>query len=122
LRQLYRLGRCFVGLGGQTIETFRYLAYVLPICYTSGMNIIKLVFYKTETKKEPFSDWASDLDYKTKSIVLERLTRIQTGNFGDCKPIKGYRGIYELVINYGPGYRIYYGKQGSVIVDLPYYA
>lgn len=82
------------------------------------MNIIKLVFYKTETKKEPFNDWASDLDYKTKSIVLERLTRIETGNFGDCKPIKGYRGIYELVINFGPGYRIYYGKQGSVIVVL----
>lgn len=47
-----------------------------------------------------------------------RLRRIKRGNFGNCKPLRGYNGIYELVIDLGPGYRIYYGKQGSTVVIL----
>jgi putative addiction module killer protein len=85
--------------------------------YNQGMEI-KVVFYRTETQKEPFNEWLDDLDKPVQSIVLERITRLQTGNFGVCKPLKGYAGIYELVINFGPGYRIYYGKQGSVVVIL----
>lgn len=80
--------------------------------------MLKIIVYKTETSKEPFNDWFDELDEKTQYIISRRLTRIEAGLFGDCKPIKGYRGIYELVIDYGPGYRIYYGKQGSVIIIL----
>lgn len=79
---------------------------------------IKLVFYKTETKKVPYRDWSDGLDSVTRAIVSARIDRLVDGNFGDCKPIKGHRVIYELVINYGPGYRVYYGKEGSVIVIL----
>lgn len=86
-------------------------------CYIECMKI-KLVFYKTETKKVPYRDWADDLDNKTRAIISSRIDRLEDGNFGDCKPIKGHHGIYELVINYGPGYRVYYGKEGSVIVIL----
>jgi putative addiction module killer protein len=89
------------------------------ICGTLyGMETIKIVFYRTESKKEPFNEWLDDLDKKAQSIVLDRITRVTCGNFGDCKPLKGHKGIYELVINYGPGYRVYYGKDGSVIVIL----
>ena len=82
------------------------------------METIKIVFYNTEARKEPFSVWLDGLDKKTQWIVLERITRVESGNFGDCKPLKGYKGIYELVIDYGPGYRIYYAKQGPVVVIL----
>lgn len=40
------------------------------------------------------------------------------GNFGDAKMIKGGEGIWELRIDYGPGYRVYFGKQGATIVIL----
>jgi len=82
------------------------------------MEIVKIITYRTQTRKEPFTEWLDDLDKKTQGIVLERITRIESGNFGVCKPLKGYAGIYEVVIDYGPGYRIYYGKQGSSIVIL----
>jgi putative addiction module killer protein len=82
------------------------------------MEIVKIVFYRTESNKEPFKEWFGDLDKKTRWIVSERITRIESGNFGSCKPLKGYAGIYEIVIDYGPGYRIYYGKEGSLIVIL----
>jgi len=82
------------------------------------METIKVISYITDTGKEPFTDWLRGLDKKTRSIVSERITRLRGGNFGVCKPLKGYAGVYELVINYGPGYRVYYGKQGDMIVIL----
>lgn len=40
------------------------------------------------------------------------------GNYGDCKILKGTSGIYELRIDCGPGYRIYFGKDSNTIVVL----
>ncbi len=50
--------------------------------------------------------------------MLTRLARVRGGNFGDCTQIKGGEGIYELRIDYGAGYRIYYGKSGATVVVL----
>jgi len=82
------------------------------------MSLIKIKIYSTVSGKEPFSDWQDDLDVNIKSIVINRLDRISSGNFGDAKIIKGGEGIWELRIDYGPGYRIYFGKQGTTIVIL----
>ena len=49
-------------------------------------------------------------------MVRARLNRIRLGNFGDCKSIGG--GVEELRIDFGPGYRIYYGREESLVVIL----
>lgn len=88
------------------------------MCYTMFMKIVDIILYTSHTGKQPFVEWQKKLDIKTESIVLARLARIRCGNFGDCKPIKGGKGIYELRIDYRAGYRIYYGKSGSTIIVL----
>lgn len=45
-----------------------------------------------------------------------RLDRISLGNFGDCRSVG--EGVQELRIDYGPGYRVYFGQLGSTIVLL----
>lgn len=82
------------------------------------MSFIKIVTYTTSRGKSPFWDWESSLDSKVQVIVANRLDRIRLGNFGDCKAIKGAPGIKELRIDFGPGYRIYLGAQGSTVVIL----
>lgn len=82
------------------------------------MSLIKIVIYSTSTGKEPYSDWEDGLDKKANSIVKNRLDRLKLGNFGDVKPIKGAKDIWEIRIDYGPGYRIYFGKKGTTIVLL----
>ena len=82
------------------------------------MKIVDIILYTTHTGKQPFADWQEDLDPKTESVVLTRLARIRGGNFGNCKPLKNGDGVHELCIDYGAGYRIYYGKSGSTIIVL----
>ena len=82
------------------------------------MDILKIIIYTTCTGKRPFSDWRDKLDVKARAIVRTRIDRVRVGNFGDCKPIKNGDGIWELRIDYGPGYRVYFGKKGGMIVVL----
>lgn len=82
------------------------------------MSSIKTVVYTTSTGKEPFIQWLIDLDETTRAIIVTRLKRIRLGNFGDCKLLKSASGVWELRVDYGSGYRIYFGKQGNTIVVL----
>jgi len=72
---------------------------------------MKIFIYMTRSGKSPFYDWLKKLDSNARAIVRVRLDRIILGNFGDSKIIKNGSGIFELRINFGPGYRIYYGKK-----------
>jgi len=70
---------------------------------------------------ECFDKWLDDLkDRQARIAILKRIERAAKGNLGDCKPIKGDngKGLYEMRIDFGPGYRIYYGKMASAIYLL----
>ena len=55
-------------------------------------------------------------DRQAKARVLVRVLRMAGGNFGDCKPISD--GVWELRIDWGPGYRVYYAQAGKKLVLL----
>ena len=78
---------------------------------------IQLLEYITEDGKNPFHKWLRSLkDRAARARIRVRLNRVRLGNFGDCKPVG--KGINELRVDYGPGYRIYYGKTETSIVIL----
>lgn len=67
--------------------------------------------------KVPFEDWFVGLrDEKTKAVIRKRLDRLCLGNFGDHRHIR--EGVYELRIDYGPGFRIYYAHADKKIILL----
>lgn len=73
--------------------------------------------YLTSSGADPFKDWLAGLaDRMARARVLTRVGRMAGGNFGDCKPLAG--GVWELRIDHGPGYRVYYAKAGTEIVLL----
>lgn len=80
--------------------------------------IIKIDYYFTATGKAPFIDWLHELDLTTRAVIKTRIDRISLGNFGDCKRIVDGEGIWELRIDYGPGYRIYFGQKYRMLVFL----
>jgi putative addiction module killer protein len=82
------------------------------------MSLLKTIVYKTSVGKEPFSKWLLDLDKRTRAIVVSRIRRITLQNFGDCKLLKGTNGVWEIRIDHGSGYRVYFGKDGYTVVVL----
>ena len=55
-------------------------------------------------------------DVKARARIRVRINRIRLGNFGDCKPVGS--GVSEFRIDYGPGYRVYFGRVGEKPVLL----
>jgi putative addiction module killer protein len=73
--------------------------------------------YVTPDGRDIFSEWFLKLkDRKAKQHVERRLSYIEQCNFGDQKFCQD--GVWELRIDVGPGYRIYYGLSGTTIVML----
>ncbi len=73
--------------------------------------------YLTAEGRSPFQEWLDSLrDIKAKVRIEKRLERVALGNLGDYRSVG--EGVYELKIDYGPGYRIYFGQIGSTIVLL----
>lgn len=77
---------------------------------------IEILYFEFDDEKSPYLEWESELDMRTRGVVWARLNRIRLGNFGDCKSLGG--GLYELRLDVGPGYRVYYGKMKDVLVVL----
>lgn len=62
-------------------------------------------------RTEAFSSWLKDMrDRVGKARVVARLNSAQHGNFEDYKNLGG--GLFEMRVDYGPGYRIYYSRSG----------
>ena len=85
------------------------LSVMYLICYNLIMNKIRYTAV--------YRIWYSELkDLRAKVRIDLRLNSVKKGNFGDQRDVGG--GIYELKIDYGPGYRVYYIKARTDIAVL----
>ena len=67
--------------------------------------------------KDVFGEWLDGLkDVPGRALILKRIDRVEEGSFGDHRFVG--RGVWELRVHYGPGYRIYYGEDGQSVVLL----
>jgi putative addiction module killer protein len=78
--------------------------------------MIEVVQYETANGRCPFADWFDGLDSQTALKARTVIARMEAGNFGDVKPIGD--GVFERRIGWGPGYRIYFGRVGKLLVVL----
>jgi putative addiction module killer protein len=73
--------------------------------------------YTDEQGKSPYADWLRGLrDNRAKAKIIMQVDKMELGLFGDVEPIG--EGLSELRIHYGPGYRVYYGKEGHRVFLL----
>jgi putative addiction module killer protein len=76
-----------------------------------------LELYVTRTGRVPFDDWLLRLrDAQARARIRVRLARVRLGNLGDAHAVGG--GVWELRIDYGPGYRVYYAQNGPAVLLL----
>jgi putative addiction module killer protein len=78
-----------------------------------GYNNCMIEIRKTDT----FANWIDSLrNIKARARILVRIERLSLGNPGDVKPVG--KGVSELRIDYGSGYRVYYKKVGQTVIVL----
>jgi putative addiction module killer protein len=64
----------------------------------------------------PFAEWRERLDPTTRARVTTAIFRLESGNFSAVKGVGA--GVFELRLDFGPGYRVYFGKDGEQLVVL----
>ena len=78
--------------------------------------LVEIIIYQTENGKEPFYDWLDTLEENIEERIQSRINRLKLGNLGDYKSLGN--GILELRLDFGSGYRIYFGFDGFRIIVL----
>lgn len=73
--------------------------------------------YLTSDGRCPFGEWLAGLrDRQARIRILGRLDRVRAGLRGDWKAVG--KGVFELRVDHGPGYRVYCGQDGETLVLL----
>ena len=73
--------------------------------------------YINEKGVSPYSVWLEGIkDKKTRAKIIARVDRIALNNFGDTKSVG--KGVSELRLNFGAGYRVYYAQSGKQVYLL----
>jgi putative addiction module killer protein len=78
----------------------------------------RIEYYIDDRGRRPFREWLEALkDIRAQVRIRVKLDRLALGYFGDCRSVG--EGVLELKINFGPGYRVYFGlDKGQVVLLL----
>ena len=78
--------------------------------------MIAVVHYVGHDGEDYFDQWLRRQSADTRARIQTRIDRIELGNLGDHKSVG--KGVFELRIHFGPGYRVYFGRDGEALVIL----
>jgi putative addiction module killer protein len=73
-------------------------------------------YYVSSADRQPFAEWYADLDAAARAKVTRAIVRLEQGNFSNIKTVG--EGVFEYRIDFGPGYRVYFGQDGQALVIL----
>src|SRR5712692_8586912 len=79
-------------------------------------HTLRVLEYLDAAGQSPFARWFAQLNPTAAAKVTMGLYRLEHGNFSNVKGVGG--GVFEYKIDFGPGYRIYFGKDGDQIIIL----
>jgi putative addiction module killer protein len=79
-------------------------------------NGVEILEYLDAVGRSPYSKWFNALNAPAAAKVTIAITRLAQGNFSNVKSVGG--GVFELRVDFGPGYRIYFGRYGNRLVIL----
>ncbi|RKT22438.1 putative addiction module killer protein [Paraburkholderia sp. RAU2J] len=95
------------------------MIFTLASTYPQGYNYKQIgtppVY--TVNRTEVFDTWLAELaDLRARAKILVRVRRAERGNFGDVRLLE--EGVFEMRIDCGPGYRLYYAREGRMVYLL----
>ena len=73
-------------------------------------------YYVAQSDLQPFAAWFADLEPVARAKVTRAIVRLEQGNFSNVKSVG--EGVLEYRIDFGPGYRVYFGRDGEALMIL----
>jgi putative addiction module killer protein len=73
-------------------------------------------YYVAPSGLQPFAAWFAELEPVSRAKVTRAIVRLEQGNFSNVKTVG--EGVLEYRIDFGPGYRVYFGRDGEALVIL----
>ena len=80
------------------------------------MGDIEIRNYVDSRDRAPFEEWLIDLDRQAQAKLVIVLSRLERGNTSNVEAVG--EGVAELKVNWGPGYRVYFGQDGAKLIIL----
>jgi putative addiction module killer protein len=80
------------------------------------MRMLTILEFLDSSGASPFAAWFDSLDAAAAAKVTTAVRRLELGNFSNVKGVGG--GVFEYRIDFGPGYRVYFGKDRETVVIL----
>ena len=80
------------------------------------MPMAEIRYYVAPDGRQPFAEWFSDLEPVARAKVTRAIARLELGNVSNVKTVG--EGVLEIRIDFGPGYRVYFGRDGDALVIL----
>jgi putative addiction module killer protein len=78
--------------------------------------MIEVRFYETAQGNTPFVDWLEKLDRQTQARLVIAIERLAKGHTNNVKSVG--KGVHEVRLTFGPGYRLYYGYENDQLIIL----
>jgi putative addiction module killer protein len=78
--------------------------------------MLDIRYYVAASGEEPFAEWFAELDSAAGARIVRSLARMEQGNLSNVKSVG--EGVLEYRIDFGPSYRIYFGRDGETIIIL----
>lgn len=78
--------------------------------------MLEIRYYVAADGHEPFAEWFADLDPVARAKVARVITRMEQGNLANVKSVG--EGALEYKIDFGPGYRVYFARDGNTLLIL----
>jgi putative addiction module killer protein len=78
--------------------------------------MLEIRYYVAPSGLQPFAAWFLDLEPVARAKVTRAIVRLEQGNFSNVKSVG--EGVLEYRIDFGPGYRVYFGRDGEALVIL----
>jgi putative addiction module killer protein len=78
--------------------------------------MLEIRYYVAEDGRQPFAEWFADVETVARAKLARAIARMEQGNLSNVKPVG--EGVLEYRLDFGPGYRVYFGRDGDVLVIL----
>ena len=78
--------------------------------------MVEIRYYVAADGRQPFAEWFAELESVARAKVTRAIVRLEQGNFSSVKSVG--KSVFEYRIDFGPGYRVYFGQDGPAFVIL----